>query len=133
MADPVRALEVLTRLRTMGVPIVIDDFGAGHTSLGYLKRLPVDALKIDKSFVKDMVVDASDAAIVRSIIDLSHHLGLKVVAEGVEDQATWEMLQRLGCDAAQGYHLGPPLDAVALLHWLAHSPWAPAAAPRDRA
>lgn len=117
-ADPERALETLTRLGAMGVKIAIDDFGTGYSSLGYLKRLPVDAIKIDKSFVIGMATDDNDAAIVRSTIDLGHNLGLEVVAEGIENQATWNLLDSLGCDFAQGYYLNRPIPAAELTRWL---------------
>ncbi|MBI3301707.1 MAG: EAL domain-containing protein [Deltaproteobacteria bacterium] len=122
-ADPERALEILTRLGEMGVRISIDDFGTGYSSLAYLKRLPVDEIKIDKSFVIGMTADDNDAAIVRSTIDLGHNLGLAVVAEGVENQATWDLLAALGCDFAQGYYLSRPVPAVELTHWLREPPW----------
>jgi EAL domain-containing protein (putative c-di-GMP-specific phosphodiesterase class I) len=111
MADPQRALEILQDLRAMGVGISIDDFGTGYSSLSYLKRLPVDEIKIDKSFVLNMAVDDSDAAIVRSTIGLGHDLGLSVVAEGVENQETLDLLTALGCDVAQGLHLAAPSPA----------------------
>jgi diguanylate cyclase len=114
MADPQRALEILKHLQGMGVGISIDDFGTGYSSLSYLKRLPVDEIKIDKSFVQHMAVDESDAAIVRSTIGLGHDLGLSVVAEGVENQETLALLTALGCDVAQGLHLGPPAPAPLL-------------------
>lgn len=117
-ADPERALEILTRLSDMGVRIAIDDFGTGYSSLAYLKRLPVDEIKIDKSFVLGMTMDENDATIVRSTIDLGHNLGLKVVAEGIEDQATWDLLAAWGCDFAQGYFLSRPLPAVDFSKWL---------------
>ncbi|HXG20165.1 MAG TPA: EAL domain-containing protein [Methylomirabilota bacterium] len=120
-ADPERALDILTRLSDMGVQILIDDFGTGYSSLAYLKRLPVDEIKIDKSFVLGMAADDNDAAIVRSTIDLGHSLGLKVVAEGVEDQATWDLLASLGCDLAQGYFLSRPLPAPDFTAWLRRS------------
>jgi EAL domain-containing protein (putative c-di-GMP-specific phosphodiesterase class I) len=125
MADAARALEVLGRLRAMGVGISIDDFGTGYSSLAYLKRLPVDELKIDRSFVAHMVHDESDAAIVRSTVGLAHELGLSVVAEGVEDQATWEFLSGLGCDVAQGYFISRPMPAAAIGGWLETSRWQP--------
>ena len=118
MADAAHAMEVLTRLRTMGVSISIDDYGTGYSSLAYLKRLPVHELKIDKSFVAHMAVDESDAAIVRSTIGLAHDLGLSVVAEGVEDQKTWDLLAALGCDVAQGYFITRPLPPRGLNEWL---------------
>jgi EAL domain-containing protein (putative c-di-GMP-specific phosphodiesterase class I) len=120
-ADPGRALEILTRLSDMGVRIAIDDFGTGYSSLVYLKRLPVDEIKIDKSFVSGMVMDENDATIVRSTIDLGHNLGLKVTAEGIEDQATWDLLRSWGCDFAQGYFLSCPLAASDLAAWLRKS------------
>jgi diguanylate cyclase (GGDEF)-like protein len=123
MADATRALDVLGRLRAMGVGISIDDFGTGYSSLAYLKRLPVHELKIDKSFVANLAHDDNDAAIVRSTVGLAHDLGLTVVAEGVEDQATWDLLEKLGCDVAQGYFLSHPLPAAELGEWLATSRW----------
>jgi diguanylate cyclase (GGDEF)-like protein len=118
MLDHERALETLTRLRAMGVRISIDDFGTGYSSLAYLKQLPVDELKIDRSFVRDLAVDESDLAIVRSTIDLAHNLGLSVVAEGVEDEPTLDLLRRLGCDTAQGYLFSRALSAGELTPWL---------------
>jgi diguanylate cyclase (GGDEF)-like protein len=117
-ADPERAMKILTRFSTLGMRIAIDDFGTGYSSLAYLKRLPVDEIKIDKSFVLGMVNDEDDATIVRSTIDLGHNLGLKVVAEGVEDQATWDLLTAWGCDLAQGYFLSRPLPAPDFVAWL---------------
>jgi diguanylate cyclase (GGDEF)-like protein len=121
MADPERALATVARLSALGVRIAIDDFGTGYSSLAYLKKLPVDELKIDRSFVSQMLSDASDRAIVRSTIDLAHNLGLRVVAEGVEDEATWRLLGRLGCDEAQGYYLGRPSPADGDIAWPAQS------------
>jgi EAL domain-containing protein (putative c-di-GMP-specific phosphodiesterase class I) len=95
----------------MGITLFIDDFGTGYSSLGYLKKLPVDAVKIDKSFVIDMLSDTDSATIVRSTIGLAHDLDLKVVAEGVENQAVLDELALLGCDVAQGYHIGKPAPA----------------------
>jgi diguanylate cyclase (GGDEF)-like protein/PAS domain S-box-containing protein len=118
MADPARARDILKRLWTMGIRLAIDDFGTGYSSLGYLKRLPVQAIKIDKTFVRGLMRDRHDAAIVRATIDLGHHLGLTVVAEGVEDQQTWHGLVALGCDEAQGYYISPPLAADDLSRWL---------------
>jgi predicted signal transduction protein with EAL and GGDEF domain len=118
MSDPQGALRTLTRLHDMGVRLSIDDFGTGYSSLAYLKRLPVDELKIDRSFVQQMVTDNNDAVIVRSTIDLAHNLGLRVVAEGVEDRETCERLAALGCDLVQGYYLGRPMPAGDLGRWL---------------
>jgi EAL domain-containing protein (putative c-di-GMP-specific phosphodiesterase class I) len=103
---------VLNRLAGMGITLSIDDFGTGYSSLSYLKRLPVQEVKIDRSFVMNMTSDENDATIVRSTIDLGRNLGLKVVAEGVEDDETWHRLQLLGCDTVQGYHLSRPLPAA---------------------
>jgi diguanylate cyclase (GGDEF)-like protein len=122
MADPFRALAVLKRLHEMGTKLSIDDFGTGYSSLAYLKRLPVDAVKIDKSFVLNMVTDENDAAIVRSTIDLARNLGLAVVAEGVEDEAIWRTLAALGCDFAQGHYLSMALPAAELVAWLQRLP-----------
>jgi diguanylate cyclase (GGDEF)-like protein len=119
MADPVRAMEVLGRLRDMGLRLSLDDFGTGHSSLAYLKRLPLDEVKIDRSFVAGMTEDEGDAVIVRSTIDLARNLGLDVVAEGVENEAILRGLGALRCDIAQGFHLSRPLPAAELEAWLA--------------
>jgi len=118
MADPQRAMSVLTRLRSVGVRVSIDDFGTGYSSLAYLKRLPIDELKIDKSFVKEMATDSDDAAIVRSTIGLGHALRLSVVAEGIEDRKTRDLLIEQGCDVGQGYFLSRPLAAADVTDWL---------------
>jgi diguanylate cyclase (GGDEF)-like protein len=118
LADPFRVRQVLTRLHQMGLRLAIDDFGTGYSSLAYLKRLPVHAIKIDRSFVSGMCQDPSDATIVRSTIDLGRNLGLAIVAEGVESLEIWNALRGLGCSLAQGYLIGRPLPAdelVALL------------------
>jgi diguanylate cyclase (GGDEF)-like protein len=122
MEDPAHALEILERLHAMGVRLSIDDFGTGYSSLAYLKRLPVDELKIDKSFVMGLVRDRDDAAIVRATIDLAHHMGLAVTAEGVEEASVLETLRRLGCDQAQGNFISPPLPAAALERWIRQEP-----------
>jgi diguanylate cyclase len=118
MVDPARAFEVVTRLSEVGIALAVDDFGTGYSSLAYLKRLPVSELKIDKSFVQDMLASAEDAAIVRSTIELARNLGLRVVAEGVETSEHWEQLLRFGCHTAQGYHLARPLPPTELVAWL---------------
>ncbi|MDB5840683.1 MAG: diguanylate phosphodiesterase [Herminiimonas sp.] len=117
MDDPVRALHTLERLHAMGVDLSIDDFGTGYSSLAYLKRLPVDELKIDKSFVMNMERDADDAKIVRSTIDLGHNIGLRVVAEGVESEAVWNLLEKMGCDQGQGYFMSRPIPADQFAAW----------------
>jgi diguanylate cyclase (GGDEF)-like protein len=111
LTDPVRARTVLSRLGDLGVRLAIDDFGSGNSSLGYLKRLPVDVLKIDKTFIVNMASDADDAVIVRSTIELGHNLGLEVVAEGVESEEAWRRLAELECDTIQGFFLGQPVPA----------------------
>ena len=118
MLDPGRAQAVLERLSRIGLTLSVDDFGTGYSSLANLKRLPVDVIKIDKSFVMDMAIDASDAAIVRSTIDLAHNLGLRVVAEGVESHQAWTRLTELGCDLAQGFYVSRPLPAPDLARLL---------------
>jgi EAL domain-containing protein (putative c-di-GMP-specific phosphodiesterase class I) len=112
LADPTRALDVLGRIDALGVHISLDDFGTGYSSLGYLKRFPVRELKIDRSLVADIIHEPRDRAIVRSTVELGHNLGLVVVAEGVEESATLDLLQMLGCDQAQGFHIGPPMSAA---------------------
>lgn len=121
MSDTSRALKMLTRLNQMGVRLSVDDFGTGYSSLSYLQRLPVHTVKIDKSFVTRMITEPNNTAIVHSIIDLGHHLGLKVIAEGVEDSATRDKLKALGCDMAQGYYFSRPLPAEQAT-WLAAAP-----------
>jgi diguanylate cyclase (GGDEF)-like protein len=123
MDDPVRAQNTLEGLHALGVELSIDDFGTGYSSLAYLKRLPVHELKIDKSFVMNMERDAEDAKIVRSTIDLGHNMGLRVVAEGVESEAVWNILARMGCDQAQGYFMSRPIAADQLAGWVAA--WTP--------
>jgi diguanylate cyclase (GGDEF)-like protein/PAS domain S-box-containing protein len=118
MSDPNRALEVLNRLHALGVRLSIDDFGTGYSSLAYLKNLPVQELKVDRSFVTHMREQQSELAIVRSTVDLGHNLGMRVVAEGVEDAATWQELKALGCDEIQGYFLGKPMPAATVVDWL---------------
>lgn len=118
MADPIRALATLRRLSEMGFGLSIGDFGTGYSSLSYLQRLPADEVKIDQSFIKDMVHDEYDRAIVRATIDLGHQLHMSVVAEGVEDVATRDLLADMGCDTLQGYHVCRPLPQVDLAAWL---------------
>lgn len=130
MDDPVRAQNTLERLHAMGVDLSIDDFGTGYSSLAYLKRLPVDELKIDKSFVLNMAQDEGDTKIVRSTIDLGHNMGLRVVAEGLENEAVWYLLAQLGCDQAQGYFMSRPIPVDRLVEWITN--WqAPKLSPVD--
>ena len=118
MADPARAVALLHRLRDLGVRLSVDDFGTGYSSLSYLKRLPVQEVKIDRSFITPLREGGEDVAIVRAIVDLGRHLGLEVVAEGIEDQETWDLLASMGCDFGQGWHLGRPMPAADLFSWL---------------
>jgi diguanylate cyclase (GGDEF)-like protein len=128
-----RTREILDRLSGLGVKLSVDDFGTGHSSLSRLRDLPVDEIKIDRTFVSNMTVDPSDRAIVRSTIDLGRHLALDVVAEGIEDAETAWQLWRLGCGIGQGYHFGRPLSVDELRLWLEEmDPRAMASAPRDR-
>ena len=120
MADPDRAIDVLRRIRALGVTTAIDDFGTGYSSMAYLKILPVDEIKVDRSFVRDMAIDHGNRVLVESTVDLGHNLGLVVVAEGVEDGPTVTALQDLGCDVAQGYHYARPLPAADFIAFLAH-------------
>ena len=119
MADPEAALEVLHALKRRGVTLSIDDYGSGYSSLAYIQQLPVDELKIDRRFVRDLVTSERDQTIVRSTIDLGRNLGLSVVAEGVEDEGAWDALLGLRCDQIQGWFLGRPMQGDAVLSWLA--------------
>lgn len=118
MANPDLSIQVLNTLHAMGINLSVDDFGTGFSSLSYLKRLPVTEMKIDKSFVIEMISIESDAVIVHSTVELAHNLGLKVVAEGVESETHWKMLEMIECDTAQGYHMCRPIDAEAFIDWL---------------
>lgn len=123
MADPVHAQQTLLRLHEAGIRFSIDDFGVGYSSLSYLQKLPVDQLKVDKSFVAHITQNKGDAKIVRSTIDLAHNLGLQVVAEGVETAEILDRLEEMNCDAGQGYYFSKPLATEELTHWLFESPW----------
>jgi EAL domain-containing protein (putative c-di-GMP-specific phosphodiesterase class I) len=112
-------MSTLQALRAMGVGLSVDDFGTGYSSLGYLKHLPVDEIKVDRSFVATMLTSQDEAAIVKSVVDLGHNLGLTVVAEGVEDEGTLAALRALSCDIAQGYLIGRPGPADAMQPLLA--------------
>jgi EAL domain-containing protein (putative c-di-GMP-specific phosphodiesterase class I) len=113
MHDAAHAIETLRQLREIGIKISIDDFGSGYSSLSYLKHLPIDVLKIDRLFVRDMTTDPNNAAIVMAIITLAHNLNLKAIAEGVETAEQWVLLRRLNCDEIQGYLFSKPLPAEA--------------------
>ncbi len=123
MEDPGGAQQTLARLKQLGVELYIDDFGTGYSSLSYLRHLPVDAIKIDQSFVASMIASDDSAIIVRSTIELGHNLDLRVIAEGVENARIWDRLAVLGCDVAQGYYVSPPLPAARLRDWKQSSPW----------
>jgi diguanylate cyclase (GGDEF)-like protein len=123
MTDPGRALRNLEALHSLGVHLAIDDFGTGYSSLAYLKRLPVQTLKIDSSFVRTMLDDLQDELIVNSTIHLAHNLGLMVVAEGVENEALLNRLDEMGCDEAQGFFIGKPMSVKNTNEWLVESGW----------
>ena len=123
MSDPKQALEILSGLDEKGVMLSIDDFGTGYSSLAYLKRLPVDEIKIDRSFVMEMDGESNDKVIVQSTIDLAHNMGLKVVAEGIETEQSWQTLKALGCDMGQGYLMCRPIEAASLDQWFEESDW----------
>ncbi len=118
MKDPERAVGVMQQLRAMGVRLAIDDFGTGHSSLGYLKRFPIDRLKVDRSFVRDLPHNGDDVAITRAVIALAHSLKMSVVAEGVEHQQQFDLLRAEGCDEFQGFYCRPPLEEAKLLEFL---------------
>jgi len=118
IVDPERAFEALKRINEMGVRLTIDDYGTGYSSLAYLKRLPLHSLKVDLSFIQQMIRSEQDAIIVESTISLAHNLGIMVVAEGVEDQPTYTALQRLGCDEAQGFFIARPMSVDEVLPWV---------------
>ena len=123
ISDPEQSRIIIDRLHEVGVKISIDDFGTGYSSLAYLKELPVDEVKIDQSFVQSMADNSRDSCIVRTIIELGHNLGLRVVGEGVEHRSVLELLRGLGCDVAQGYYLSHPLTHQELERWYKSGPW----------
>jgi EAL domain-containing protein (putative c-di-GMP-specific phosphodiesterase class I) len=117
LVDAEKSVAILTRLKGIGVQIAIDDFGSGFTSLSHLRRLPVDELKIDRPFVRGMLAEKGDMALVRSAIDIGHNFGLRVLAEGAEDDATLAELRKLGCDLAQGHAVSTALTPTAMREW----------------
>jgi EAL domain-containing protein (putative c-di-GMP-specific phosphodiesterase class I) len=123
MSDPAKSDAAIQRLKDMGYHFSIDDFGTGYSSLSYLQKLPVNEMKIDKTFVAGLLTNPRSRAIVRSIIDLGRNLGLKIVAEGVEDQPTLEALVELGCDVAQGYYMCRPRSAGEITTWMEEAEW----------
>jgi diguanylate cyclase (GGDEF)-like protein len=133
ISDAVRATETVERLHDLGVSISIDDFGSGYSSLAHIRKLPVSELKVDKSYVMNMTTEQDDLVIVRTLVELGHNLGLKVVGEGIEDAETWRLLSELGCDFGQGFHMARPMDAAALEKWLHESPWGVGQEPLRRA
>jgi EAL domain-containing protein (putative c-di-GMP-specific phosphodiesterase class I) len=119
MRDTDRAVAIMESLRRMGIRISIDDFGTGHSSLGYLKRFPVDRLKVDRSFVRDLPHNGDDVAITRAVIAMAHSLKMSVVAEGVEHQEQFDLLRAEGCDEFQGYFCARPMEEADLLKFVA--------------
>jgi len=118
MDDPEAAIALLTQLSVLGIRLSVDDYGTGHASLAHLKRLPVDELKIDQSFVKELAPGNDDAVIVRSTIEMGHNLGLEVVAEGVEEARALALLRSWGCDVIQGYYISRPVPAAEFEAWM---------------
>jgi diguanylate cyclase len=123
MMNPKKSLEILNVFHELGFGVSIDDFGTGYSSLAYLKNLPADEIKIDKSFVMNMANDKKDGSIVKAAVDLAHTLDLKIVAEGVEDKKTLEILSEMGCDYAQGYYMAKPMPSEDLMIWMRESEW----------
>jgi EAL domain-containing protein (putative c-di-GMP-specific phosphodiesterase class I) len=121
--DPQRALETIERLHALGLAFSVDDFGIGFSSLAYLKQLPLEALKIDRSFIAGMLANVRDASIVRSTINLAHDLGLRVVAEGVESADALAMIRRLGCDEAQGHLIARAQAGAGIAAWIDRGGW----------
>ncbi|HVT44042.1 MAG TPA: EAL domain-containing protein [Thermoanaerobaculia bacterium] len=132
LADPPHVLAIISLLQTLGVRLSLDDFGTGYSSLTHLRQLPIDEIKIDKSFIQGMTTNSGDAAIVRAMIDLAHDLGRQVVAEGLQSNEEWRMLEVLGCDLAQGHLLSPPLPAEELIAWLIETGWGVEAVKKAR-
>lgn len=123
MTNPKKSMEMLDEFHQLGFGVSIDDFGTGYSSLAYLKNLPADEIKIDKSFVMNMANDKKDASIVKAAVDLAHTLDLKIVAEGVEDEKTLDLLSDMGCDYAQGFYMAKPMPGNELVVWMESSKW----------
>ena len=123
MRNPKKSLEILNEFHNLGFGISVDDFGTGYSSLAYLKDLPANELKIDKSFVMNMVNDQKDESIVKAAIELGHTMGMTIVAEGVEDLETMDLLRSLGCDYAQGYYMAKPMPCEEIIGWMEDSEW----------
>ena len=123
MMNPKKSLEILNEFNRLGFGISIDDFGTGYSSLAYLKDLPADELKIDKSFVMNMAHDKKNVSIVKAAVELAHTLGLKTVAEGVENEETFNILAEMGCDYAQGYQMAKPMPCDDLIVWMQENKW----------
>jgi EAL domain-containing protein (putative c-di-GMP-specific phosphodiesterase class I) len=130
MKDPERAVQIMHALSDMGLRIAIDDFGTGHSSLGYLKRFPIDQLKVDRTFVRDLPHNSDDVAITRAVIAMAHSLQMSVVAEGVEHQEQYDLLRDEGCDEFQGYFCRPPMEEQDLMRFLTERRVTPAPAVR---
>ena len=131
MIDPDTVIDTLARLRDLGVELMVDDYGTGYSSLRYLQQLPVSSIKIDQSFVRRMIDDPESAAIVRSTVELCHALHMRAIAEGVEDEPVWNALRDVGCDVAQGYHVGRPLPVAEFPQWARASRWSMQSGKRE--
>ena len=118
MEDPVLTMDILTRFRLKNIKLSIDDYGTGHSTLTQLHQMPFTELKVDKSFVMRAMKNEDEAAIVLATIELGHKLGLRVVAEGIEDQETYDWLKEIGCDIGQGYHIARPVNLIDFLDWM---------------
>lgn len=123
MSEPLRARETLKKIKNTGIKLSIDDFGTGYSSLSYIKQLPIDEIKIDRSFIMEMVEDTDDDIIVKATINLAHNLGLKIVAEGVHNRQTWARLKELNCDVIQGHYISEPISADELTAWITTDDW----------
>ena len=123
MSEPLRARQLLEKIKSAGIHLSVDDFGTGYSSLSYLKKLPIDEIKVDRSFVMEMTEDEDDDVIVLATIELAHNLGLNVVAEGVHDKKTWDRLNVLKCDFAQGHYISEPLNSDDFSNWLINNEW----------